>query len=287
MEQSMRRTIIAPCITCIILMALLSIFCGESAAQPQIWQRLDSGLYLGEFDPKKKSNICNHKIVILKINPKFYSFKLLSASQHGLKPRTTKEWCNEFGLTAAINASMYQSMDLLKSTGYMKNRDHFNNAHINKSFGSFMVFNPIDQSIPEVQLIDRRLRKDWETIMNRYNTVVQNYRMISNGKKRGWPQQDTIYSAAAIGMDQDGHVLFILSRSLHSTHDFIHILLSLPINIRDAMYVEGGPEAALYLKLGHREMNLRGTCEKDFTKYVDNGSFFQVPNIIGVSKRMD
>ena len=278
----MRRTLIAPGI---IFFAFLYVFCKESVAQPQVWQKLDNGLYLGEFDPKKKSKICNHKIVILKINPKFYSFKLLSASQHGRKPRTVKGWCNEFGLVAAINAGMYQSMDLLKSTGYMKNYEHFNNFHINKSFGSFMVFNPIEQSVPKVQIIDRRLRKDWRDMIKRYNTVVQNYRMISNGKKRGWPQQDTIYSTAAIGMDGDGHVLFILSRSPYSTHDFIHILLSLPINIKDAMYVEGGPEAALYLKTDDMETSLRGTCEKDFTEHSDNDTVFKVPNIIGVLKR--
>lgn len=278
----MRRTLLA---TSIILFALLHVFYNESVAQSQVWQKLDNGLYLGEFAPKKKSKICNRKIVILKINSKFYSFKLLSASQHGRKSRTVKGWCKEFGLLAAINASMYQSMDLLKSTGYMKNYEHFNNSHINKSFGSFMVFNPMEKSVPQVQLIDKRLRKDWKDISKRYNTVVQNYRMISNGKKRGWPQQDTIYSMAAIGMDGDGHVLFILSRSPYSTHDFIHILLSLPIDIKDAMYVEGGPEAALYLKTDDREMGMRGTCEKNFTEHSHNDSVFAVPNIIGVIKR--
>ena len=64
--------------------------------------------------------------------------------------------------------------------------------------------------------------------MGGYHTVVQNYRMISKGKKRGWPPEGEIYSTAAIGMDSDRHVLFILSRSPYSTHDLILILLNLP-----------------------------------------------------------
>ena len=73
----------------------------------------------------------------------------------------------------------------------------------------------------------------------------------------------------------------------NSTHDFIHILLSLPINIKDAMYVEGGPEAALYLKIDDMEMSLRGTCEQDFTEHSDNDSVCSVPNVIGILKRRD
>ncbi|MCJ7596176.1 MAG: hypothetical protein MUO52_15530 [Desulfobacterales bacterium] len=50
--------------------------------------------------------------------------------------------------------------------------------------------------------------------MDRYRCVVQNYRMISKGVKRGWPRQETASSIGAVGMDRDHHVLFILSRSL-------------------------------------------------------------------------
>jgi len=265
---------------------LFSLFCTDSFSGSYAWQKLDDGLYLEEFDPKKKSVICNHKIIILKVDPKFYSFKLLSSSEHGSEPRTTKQWCSEFSMVAAINASMYQNIDYLKSTGYMKNYKHFNNFHINKDFGSLMVFNPIDPSLPDVQIIDRRIRKNWKNRMKKYNTVVQNYRMISDGQKRGWPQRNQIHSTAAIGMDRENNVLFILSRSPYSTHDFIHILLSLPINIRDAMYVEGGPEATLYLKIDNKEMKLMGTCGTVSTGFNNNESC-TIPNVIGIVKRKE
>ena len=70
----------------------------DLAAESCAWLKLDDGLSLGEFNPQKKSRICNHKIIILKIDPKFYAFKLLSASGHGRKARTVSQWCNEFGL---------------------------------------------------------------------------------------------------------------------------------------------------------------------------------------------
>ena len=247
------------------------------------WEEIDKGLYFGEFDPKKKSALCSDKITILKIDPEYYSFRLLCASERGRRQRTLREWAREFGLTAAINASMYQNEDFLKSTGYMKNYEHFNNPQINKSFGSLMLFNPVDSPLREVQMIDRRNRQDWKDLIDRYHCVVQNYRMISDGAKRGWAQQETVSGIGAVGMDRDNHVLFILSRSPYSVHDFIHILLDLPIDIKDAMYVEGGPQATLHLRTGEREWTFIGLCNEDVKGGADEVSW-EIPNAIGIVK---
>ena len=269
-------------ITFLLMTILLLLLFRNTGAETSVWQKLDEGLYLGEFNPRQQSQICDYNVIIIKIIPKFFSFHLLSASEHDNKLRTAKEWCSEFGLLAAINASMYQ-IDFLTSTGYMKNYNHTNNRHINKNFGSFMAFNPVDPSLPEVRIIDRRLQKNWEKLIKKYNTVIQNYRIISNGKKTGWPQQDQVYTTTAIGMDVEDNVLFILSRSLYSIHDFINILLSLPINITNAMYVEGGPEGSLYLKTDDQEMNLIGICYQDSDVHNSEiGS--KIPNVIGISK---
>lgn len=267
-----------------LLMFLLSPK-SYSLAGPHAWQELAPGLYLGRFDPKMTSKVCNHEIVILRIDPKVHALRLLSASAQDRKPRTAKKWCNEFGLRATINASMYQNMDLLKSTGYMRNYKYRNNPYINPAYGAFLCFNPVDASLPEVQIVDRRLQKNWRSVIKRYNTVVQNYRMISNGEKVGWPQRGEIYGSAAIGMDKDNHVLFILSRSPFSTHDLIHILLSLPIHIKSAMYVEGGPEATLYMRAHDKEMVFVGTCGADTPEHVALKSLQRIPNVIGVVKR--
>jgi hypothetical protein len=269
----------------VVILIFFSLFCTDSVAETNAWEKLDEGLFLGKFDPKKKSRVCKSKIIILKIDPKLYSFKLLSASEHGRKPRTARQWGNEFGLVGAINASMYQNVDFLKSTGYMKNYRHFNNSHINKKFSSFLVFNPIDSSLPGVQIIDRRVQKNWKSLMKKYHTVVQNYRMISKGKKRGWPQREVLYSTAAIGVDRENDVLFVLSPSPYSVHDFILILLSLPINIKNAMYVEGGPEASVYLKIDDKEMKWAGSCQTDFTEQDDPEKGYKLPNIVGVVKQ--
>ena len=98
-------------------------------------------------------------------------------------------------------------------------------------------------------------------LTRKFNTVVQNYRMISGGKKTGWPLQEIVYSTAAIGMDADNNVLLIFCRAPYSTHDFIDLLLALPVNIYNVMCVEGGPEATLYVKANGKEVEWVGSCE--------------------------
>lgn len=277
----MSRKIVHGLMIFLVFFSIL-LFYSDLGAESHTWQKLDEGLYLGEFDSPQKSKVGNYKIIILKIEPSFYSFKLLSASEHGGKSLTAKEWCNRYDLVAAINASMYKG-DYRTSTGYMKNFKHLNNPHINKKFGAFMVFNPINSSVPKVQIIDR-YHQDWKSLIEKYNTVVQNYRMISVKQTNVWKQQQKIYSTAAIGIDKKGNVLFIFSRSPYSTYDFNNILLSLPINIYNAMYVEGGPEASLYLNVRDNELEWVGSYETGFNENDDNRVAWPIPNVIGIVK---
>ena len=267
------------------IVLVLFVLCSQSRGESEPWTELDRGLYLGQFVSPRHYHQSDDSISILKISSAFYSLKLLSASEHNGNSRTAKEWCKQFRLLAAINASMYQNEDPLKSTGYMRNFDHTNNAHFNPVFGAFMVFNPIHSSDPPVRFVDRHLQDNWKEMIDTYHTAIQNYRMISDGKKRGWPQQARLHSTAAIGMDTHRNILFVYCRSLFSTHDFIHDLLSLPIFIQNAMYLEGGPEATLYINLDETEPAGKRPETIEFTKYDNHTSMLKIPNVIGIVRR--
>lgn len=274
----------APFSLLIVLLAL-GLSWMDAAAGSQPWRRLLEGLYFGEFDPPKRSRICTRKIAILKIDTRFHALRLLSASEHGRRARTARQWSREFGLLAAINASMYQNAAPLRSTGYMRNYGHENNPHVNGAFGAFLCFNPVDDALPAVRMVDRRLQKDWWRLISGYETVIQNYRMISDGKKRGWPQRPQLYGSAAVGVDRGNHVLFILSPSPFSTHDLIHMLLSLPLDLESAMYVEGGPEATLHLRMEGGEKTLVASCEGGSIRGEGPESLRKIPNVIGVVEK--
>ncbi len=249
---------------------------------PKNWKKIDQGLHIGIFEAPQKSILGDSAVTVLKINPDFYSFKVLCSSEHDQKPKTTKQWCEKFGLIAAINAGMFQK-DRLTHVSLMKNYDHYNNPRLSKN-KAVLAFNPIDSSLPDIQIIDREFQP-FEKLKDKYHTLIQNIRMVTVKQKNVWSRQEEQWSIAAMGIDKQGNVLFIFSRSPYSVHDFINILLALPISLYNAMYLEGGPTASLYFKHKEFEKELHGGYELGIETKSDDNRAPAVPNVIGMVQK--
>jgi hypothetical protein len=254
----------------------------SAAAPARAWRTLEEGLWLGEFQPPGTSETDVPAVVALRIDPSRFSLTLLSSSEREVPPLTAEQWAARFDLTAVVNASMYQE-DRKTSTGFMKNFGHINNPSVNRRFGAFLAFNRKGGDVPMVQIVERD-SPGWKERLERYHTVVQNYRMIGEGGKNLWKPSDHVYSVAAVGLDRQGRVLFIHSRATYSVHRFNEILLELPLDLRNAMYVEGGPQACLYVETGDFEAKWGGGLEGGFL--ADTGlATALMPNVIGVVER--
>ncbi len=179
----------------------------------------------------------------LKSIPEKYSFKLMSASENGGRKLTVKEWCEKYGLVAAFNAGMYQE-DGITSVGYMKNFKHINNGRLNKN-KAVLAFNPVDSSVPEIQIIDRECQ-DFESLKGKYQTFVQSIRMVSCEQQNVWSPQTAAWSTLAIGMDKSDKVLIIFSQQQYScarSHRDSPVPAHLPLQC----HVSGGRAAGLAL----------------------------------------
>jgi hypothetical protein len=67
-------------------------------------------------------------------------------------------------------------------------------------------------------------------------------------------------------------------------HDFAEVLLSLPLSIKTAMYLEGGPQASLYLSTPKMMLERNGIWEG----FEENGPFqfsLPIPNVLGVVRK--
>lgn len=247
------------------------------------WRRLEPGLELGTFTSPQPSEFGDSRIRVLRIDPTRYQLRLLNASAPGQgATRTAREWCREHGLSAAINASMYRE-DSRTSVSLMRTREHTNNPRLTKDM-AVLAFDRLDRGVPEVQILDREC-DDYEILSKRYGTLVQSIRMVSCKGRNVWSQQPRKWSTAALGTDAEGRVLFIHVRSPFSTHDLIEALLGLPIGLKRAMYVEGGPEAQLYVAAGGEELEVVGSYEIGLLQDDDNSRAWHVPNVIGIAKR--
>jgi hypothetical protein len=109
--------------------------------------------------------------------------------------------------------------------------------------------------------------------------------MISCRQENVWNQQNKIWSMAVFGMDQNRNALFIFTEAPYSSHDFINILLSLPISIFSALYLEGGPGASLYFSSNGVEFESLGIYETDFNNGLYKAVARPIPNVIGIIKK--
>ena len=108
--------------------------------------------------------------------------------------------------------------------------------------------------------------------------------MVSCDRKNVWAPDQKRWSTAAIGIDGAGRALFIHARSPWPVHDLVDTLLALPIDLRRAMYVEGGPEAQLYVRAGGREVERLGAIE--VTAHAASAVFaWEIPNAVVAVRR--
>ena len=250
----------------------------------QDWKVVEPGYSIGEFTPLIKSNNGDSKITVIKIDPKLFKVDLYCQSDYGGNPRTVKRWGKEFDLVAAINAGMYAT-DYKTSIGYLKTGNHFNNETINKSHKSIFACNPKSENVPPVQIIDLQ-HQNFSKYKNKYHSFLQSIRMISSKQKNVWQNQPLKrYSIAALGIDTDGNLLLIHCRSTYTVHDFNNILLSLPLKLHNAMYLEGGPPASLFYKDGKESKELLGNYTENGIISGSNQVAWEIPNIIGIKRK--
>jgi hypothetical protein len=266
-----------------LLAALLAAAPAPAAPVPAhdaAWQALEPGLESALLDGPPGAP-GDGKIAVVRVDPARFELRLLNASAPGQgAPLSARAWAARAGASAAINASMYQQ-DYRTSVSLMRTRDHVNQRHLSKDRVALM-FDPIDRTLPPVRLVDRDC-EELDRVAHAYGTVVQSIRMLSCERKNVWSPSPQRTSVAAIGVDGAGRVLFIHARSAWPVHDLVDALLALPLDLRQAMYVEGGPEAQLYARGGGGEVERLGAYVNAPAAETRDG--WPVPNVIAAVKK--
>jgi hypothetical protein len=277
----MRRTRRTRLVAAVVIGAVLCL--AAAPVTPVNWQVLEPGLEYAEVDSPIPSDVGDSRIRMVRIDPSRFTVELFNASADPDRVRrTARQWAVEHGLAAAINASLYQA-DYRTSTSLMRSRQHVNNPRLSRH-NAVLLFDRLDPDLPPVQLVDRTCR-DLGAVADRYAGAVQGIRMISCRRANVWTQQPKQWSNAAVGIDDAGRLLLLHMRSPLSTHDFGEALLQLPIGLRETMYVEGGPEAQLFVSGGGQEFETVGSHGSSALASLANGLALPVPNVLGVRRR--
>lgn len=267
----------------LLLLPLAGGCSGKTAAKTTHWKTLESGLELAEFEMPKLDPGLGARIHVLRADPSHFALKLLTAAADAQqKAKTPRQWIQDSSSVAVINAAMYQA-DHITSVSLMRSGAVINNPRVSKD-KSVLVFDPLDRNVPPLQIIDRD-HQDFETLRSQYSSQVQSIRMLSLDGQNVWEQQPhKRWSISAVGIDKRGRMLFIHSRAPNTVHDFIDMLLTLPLDLKNAMYTEGGPEAQMFVKSGQVELELTGALDAGLQEgFADQP--WPIPNVLALARK--
>lgn len=246
------------------------------------WITLAEGIELAETTAPILSEISDSKLTVVKINPNYFDFEMLMATQHGKKMLTAKEWADTFNLNLVINAGMYDLSRKLLSKGFLRNKTHVNQGQLEPNYNAMIAFNPKDTSIYKFDIIDLKC-SNWEKVKPNYTCYAQGLRMIDCvGEPLSWNKRKQSCSMLITALDSEKNIYFIFTRSPYTHNQVIEFMQAFPNKLYHATYMEGGPQTSLYIKIGDTEISKIGSYVSDTYAHDNNVEFWKLPNVIGL-----
>lgn len=195
------------------------------------------------------------------------------ASAGPSRARTAGTWCDEEGLSVAINLGMYQE-DLRSNVGYARAGGHVNHGRWVSSYKSALAFGPKRKGLPGARLVDLDA-PEGRRPLDDYDGAVQNLRLVKAPGVNVWAESGDRWAEAAVAADRDGRILFLFVPQAHAMRELNAKLLALPLGIVRAMHAEGGSEASLSIRAPGLRVDLSGS---------GGGTQWPIPNVLGVLK---
>ena len=124
-----------------------------------------------------------------------------------------------------------------------------------------------------------------EDVERTHRSVLQARQVLIDcrGRARRW--QTRRFSAAALGTDTLGRVVLVHVRTPYRMHVLGRMIERLDLGIRGLAYMEGGPEASLFVRAGDVRVREIGSWEDGFNPNDRNRAFWDLPNVIGFAPR--
>lgn len=262
---------------------IILFLCVAVAANAQSWEPLAQGIYYKEVIPSIESTKT-------KTYPVFYLKIERGAEWHLLTEHLTEQrknaftWSYDHNLNIVTNMGMFTDKD--RPTGYTRiNNNVITSARASGYNGALVGY----YGATEAGVVDSptmSLENDFYEYSKgyRYQHKYETHliRMVADGKVV-WSKQPKYWSTACIGMDNEGAMYLIFSRSGYMVNTLAHEILSVIPEMKNVYYLEGGPEASLYVGIGDFEYKGIGSYETGFNENDDNIYFWNLPNIIGLS----
>lgn len=255
----------------------------ESENNSYNWQLLAKGLEFCEVNAPTKSILGDSKLTLVRITPSYFDFHLYTATEHNKTKYTVDQLCDSLQLNIAINAGMYDLANGLINRGFMKNFNHLNNPEVTPNYNALIAFNPTqDKKLYPFKIIDLEC-ENWSAVKDDYHCFAQGMRMIDcNGNPMNWSKKKQACSMLLASTDIQHRIYFVFTRSPYTHNEMIGFLKAMPFELVNTIYLEGGPETSLYVKVGDTVIEKVGSYVSQTYPNDDNVCYWKLPNIIGL-----
>jgi hypothetical protein len=216
---------------------------------------------------------------VVRADPARFRLRMITKDQDSSAP--APKWRERYKLAAVTNAGMFHAngapVGLVINAGTVLSKD-------NTKYGGFLAFGPISPTDPAVVIGGRDCAGfDHSSLRARYRSILQSNRLVGcNGEGLTWkdPKQ---YSAAVVGLDRSGKLVFIHSRPAVTMSELAQAVSAL--GMTGALFLEGGPEASLVVRGDRGELARVGSYETGFIENDENQSFYWLPNVLALEAR--
>lgn len=256
-----------------------------SWSQTLPWEPVNEGIRYCEIPCPSLSETGENRLCLLELSPEKLEFELVCASENREEPKTVTDWAQAHGFELVFNASMYKLDQPLRSRGFLKNKNHHNQAIFHPDYRGVLAFQPIDSLKAPAGLFDLECQS-WDSLRRQYHCLGQGLRMLDcAGNPLSWNKKKQRCSMMLMAQDTAGKLYLVFCRSPFSHNQMIGFLKSLPLSLRQALYLEGGPETSLFLQVGNFRLEKVGSFVSDSYETDANDHFWKLPNVIGVKQK--
>jgi hypothetical protein len=103
------------------------------------------------------------------------------------------------------------------------------------------------------------------------------------GMPLSWTKKKQRCSMLVAAEDSLGNLVLAFCRSPMRQSEMAMFLSRLPIGLRTALYLEGGPETSIFINVaGKSPQKWLGTYVSDTWEKTDNQEFRRLPNVVGI-----
>jgi hypothetical protein len=246
------------------------------------WKGLRPGLEFATLSGDPYCRRGSSQIAVLRIDPARAPVRVRHFGlQPGGKPMDAVEWRKLTGADAVFNAGQFLPdwtyMGVLVCGGQVVS------SRVHPTFKAALVAGPLEGA-ERAHVVDLE-HEPLDLDRLRWREVAQSFMLFDRAGKIRVRSSDHIANRTVVGEDKSGRLVVFISEGAYTLEDFAHLVQKFPLQVVQAMCMDGGSEAQLSVNAGSFRYNCIGGVTGDPEPGDDPSERVPLPAVITVGAR--